>query len=109
MAPPPLAFVDLGGYHVAHSEITSAFDLGAVKGCRSLGEALAAAPGYTGCFVDPQRAGVEVERGNSLDGLGRHFRDPIARSNGPLARIANSSDHRRNAPIPGRIAERRQS
>jgi myo-inositol-1-phosphate synthase len=76
-APPPgLMHVDLGGYHVRDVEVVSAFDVHAGKVGRPLGTAISAAPNNTIRFAD-STAAVPVQRGPTLDGIGRYVADEI--------------------------------
>ncbi len=77
---PGLMNVDLGGYHVGDVGISAAFDVSAGKVGRDVAEAIAAAPNNTFRFADVKPTGVVVERGPTLDGLGRYLRDEIAES-----------------------------
>src|SRR4051812_43941089 len=73
-APPPgLMNVDLGGYHVGDVEIAAAFDINAAKVGRDVGEAIWADPNNTLRFATPKLTGVQVQRGPTLDGIGRYM------------------------------------
>jgi myo-inositol-1-phosphate synthase len=80
---PGLMNADLGGYHVSDVEITSAFDVNATKVGRDVSEAIGAAPNNTFRFAEVPRTGVTVERGRTLDGLGRYLKDEIEESDRP--------------------------
>jgi myo-inositol-1-phosphate synthase len=75
---PGLMHVDLGGYHVRDIEFVAAFDISAAKVGRDLSEAVWAAPNNTIRFADVPRLGVRVERGPTMDGLGRYLRGVVA-------------------------------
>jgi myo-inositol-1-phosphate synthase len=75
---PGLMHVDLGGYHVRDIEFVAAFDINAAKVGRDLSEAVWAAPNNTIRFADVPRLGVRVERGPTMDGLGRYLRGVVA-------------------------------
>jgi myo-inositol-1-phosphate synthase len=77
---PGLMNVDLGGYHVHDIEIASAFDVNARKVGRDVAEAIYAEPNNTFRFADVAPTGVRVERGPTLDGLGRYLRDEVEES-----------------------------
>jgi myo-inositol-1-phosphate synthase len=72
--------VDLGGYHIGDIEISSAFDVSAEKVGRDVAEAIHAKPNNTMCFTDVRPTGVRVERGRTLDGLGRYLREDVEES-----------------------------
>jgi myo-inositol-1-phosphate synthase len=77
-APPPgLMHVDLGGYHVGDVEIAAAFDVSAAKVGRDVAEAIGADPNNTCRFAQPHPTGVRVERGPTLDGIGRYMAGSI--------------------------------
>jgi myo-inositol-1-phosphate synthase len=80
--------VDLGGYHVRDVEIASAFDVNAKKVGRDVAEAIYASPNNTFRFADARPTGVKVERGPTLDGLGRFLRDEIEESDRPPVDVA---------------------
>jgi myo-inositol-1-phosphate synthase len=75
--PPGLMHVELGGYHVSDVEVVSAFDVHAGKVGREVGEAIFAPPNNTFRFAAPRASGVTVQRGPTLDGIGRYLVDEI--------------------------------
>jgi myo-inositol-1-phosphate synthase len=75
--PPGLMHVDLAGYHVGDIEFTAAFDVNADKVGRDLSEAIFAAPNNTYRFSDVPRLGVEVQRGPTLDGIGKYLSEVV--------------------------------
>lgn len=82
-----LMHADLGGYQPGDIEIASAFDVNAAKvGC-DVAEAILAPPNNTHRFADAPRTGVRVERGPTLDGLGRYMHGDIAESDAPAADV----------------------
>lgn len=72
--------VDLGGYHVGDIEISAAFDVAASKVGFDVGEAIFAPPNNTFRFSKPPRFGVPVERGPTLDGIGKYLAGDIPES-----------------------------
>ncbi len=77
---PGLMNVVLGGYHVRDIEVVAAFDIADGKVGRDLSQAILAAPNNTRVFAVVPESGVVVQRGPTLDGLGRYVRDVIAES-----------------------------
>jgi myo-inositol-1-phosphate synthase len=77
---PGLMHVDLGGYHVRDIEFVAAFDVDAKKVGRDLSEAILASENNTVRFADVPPLGVEVQRGPTLDGLGRYYAETIEES-----------------------------
>ena len=77
---PGLMHVELGGYHVRDIDFVAAFDVNATKVGRDLGEAIGADPNNTYVFHDVPRTGVTVQRGPTLDGIGRYLADVIEES-----------------------------
>jgi myo-inositol-1-phosphate synthase len=85
---PGLTHAELGGYHVADIEISAAFDVSAGKVGRDLSEAILAPPNNTHRFAPVPPLGVRVQRGETLDGLGRYLRDEIEESGEPPVDVA---------------------
>src|SRR6188768_1179668 len=75
--PPGLMHVELGGYHVSDVEVVAAFDIHAGKVGREVAEAIFAPPNNTFRFAAPRACGVTVQRGPTLDGIGRYLADDI--------------------------------
>jgi len=84
---PGLMNADLGGYHVSDVEISAAFDVSADKVGRDVAEAIYAKPNNTFRFADVHPTGVIVERGRTLDGLGRYLREDVRESELPEADV----------------------
>ena len=79
---PGLMHVDLGGYHVRDIEFSAAFDIGANKVGRDLGEAIFAEPNNTIRFAEVPKLGVKVHRGMTHDGLGKYVKRIVKKSTG---------------------------
>ena len=77
---PGLMHVELGGYHIRDIEFVAAFDVDAKKVGRDLSEAIVASENNTIKICDVPPLGVTVQRGTTLDGLGRYYRETIAES-----------------------------
>ena len=77
---PGLMNVELGGYHIGDIEIASAFDVNALKVGRDISEAVFAEPNNTQRFASVPKSGIVVNRGRTLDGLGKYLRDEIDES-----------------------------
>jgi myo-inositol-1-phosphate synthase len=86
--PPGLMHVELGGYHVSDIEIASAFDVHAGKVGRDVSEAVLSEPNNTYIFAKPGRTGVQVERGPTLDGVGKYLKDRVEESDAPAVDVA---------------------
>ncbi len=85
---PGLMHVDLGGYHVGDIEFSAAFDIDADKVGKDLSEAIFAGQNNTLKFADAlPKAGVEVQRGMTHDGLGKYLKEKITKAPGPTADI----------------------
>lgn len=89
---PGLMNVELGGYHVSDIAIASAFDINARKVGRDVSQAIWAAPNNTFRFSEVAPIGVTVERGPTLDGVGRYMRDEIEESNVAECNVAEVLD-----------------
>jgi myo-inositol-1-phosphate synthase len=77
---PGLMHVSLGGYHVHDVEFVAAFDVDAEKVGTELSKAIFAGQNNTIRFSDVPVTEVKVERGPTLDGLGRYYRETIDES-----------------------------
>jgi myo-inositol-1-phosphate synthase len=82
---PGLMHVELAGYHVRDIEVVAAFDVDAAKVGIDLGKAIWAGPNNTIKFADVPEVGVKVQRGPTLDGLGRFYREEVEES--PVAPV----------------------
>ena len=85
---PGLMNVEVGGYHVDDVRPVAAFDISAAKVGRDLGAALLAEPNNTQRFAAVPNLGVTVQRGPTLDGLGRYLRDVVTESDEMPADVA---------------------
>jgi myo-inositol-1-phosphate synthase len=77
---PGLMHVQLGDYHVRDISFVAAFDVDAKKVGRDLSEAIVASENNTIKIADVPPLGVTVQRGHTLDGLGRYYRATIEES-----------------------------
>ncbi len=84
---PGIMHVDLGGYHLADLDFVAAFDVDKNKVGKDLAEAIYAAPNNTYRFADVPRTGVKVERGMTLDGIGKYLSQVITKAPGETADI----------------------
>jgi myo-inositol-1-phosphate synthase len=77
---PGLMHVTFGDYHVSDVQFVAAFDVDAKKVGRDLAEAIVASENNTIKICDVPPTGVTVQRGPTLDGLGRYYRETIEES-----------------------------
>ena len=77
---PGLMHVQLGDYHVRDIEFVAAFDVDGKKVVRDLSEAITASENNTIKFADVPPTGVIVQRGHTLDGLGKYYLETIEES-----------------------------
>jgi myo-inositol-1-phosphate synthase len=77
---PGLMHVELGGYHVRHVELVAAFDVDAAKVGLDAGKAIFASQNNTLRFAPVAELGVSVQRGPTLDGFGRYYRETCEES-----------------------------
>ncbi|MCE7001028.1 inositol-3-phosphate synthase [Saccharothrix sp. S26] len=77
---PGLMHVRFGDYHVRDIEFVAAFDVDAKKVGTDLSEAIGASENNTIKIADVPPLGVTVQRGHTLDGLGRFYRETIEES-----------------------------
>jgi myo-inositol-1-phosphate synthase len=77
---PGLMHVRFGDYHVRDIEFVAAFDVDAKKVGFDLAEAILSSENNTIKITDVPPLGVPVQRGHTLDGLGRYYRETIDES-----------------------------
>ncbi|QBX55423.1 inositol-3-phosphate synthase [Nocardioides seonyuensis] len=77
---PGLMHVVFGDYHVKDVEFVAAFDVDDKKVGKDLSEAINASENNTIKITDVPTLGVEVQRGPTLDGLGKYYRLTIEES-----------------------------
>ncbi|MCW2668683.1 MAG: Myo-inositol-phosphate synthase, partial [Frankiales bacterium] len=77
---PGLMHVQLGDYHVRDIEFVAAFDVDAKKVGRDLSEAIVASENNTIKIADVPPMDITVQRGHTLDGLGKYYRLTIDES-----------------------------
>ena len=77
---PGLMHVELGPYHVRDVEFVAAFDVDDKKVGKDLSEAINASENNTIKICDVPTLGVEVQRGPTLDGLGKYYRETFEES-----------------------------
>jgi myo-inositol-1-phosphate synthase len=77
---PGLMHVEFGEYHVKDIEFVAAFDVDAKKVGFDLSEATQASENNTIKIADVAPTGVIVQKGNTLDGLGKYYRETIEES-----------------------------
>ena len=84
---PGLMHVQFGDYHVRDVEFVAAFDVDGKKVGRDLSEAIGASQNNTIRICDVPPSGVIVQRGHTLDGLGKYYRETIEESDAPAVDI----------------------
>ncbi|RFU86473.1 inositol-3-phosphate synthase [Streptomyces triticagri] len=77
---PGLMHVQFGDYHVRDVEFVAAFDVDAKKVGLDLADAIGASENNTIKICDVPSTGVQVQRGHTLDGLGKYYRQTIEES-----------------------------
>ena len=77
---PGLMHVQFGPYHVSDVQFVAAFDVDAKKVGQDLSHAIVASENNTIKICDVPPSGVIVQRGNTLDGLGKYYREMITES-----------------------------
>lgn len=84
---PGLMNVDVGGYHVSDVEVSAAFDVANTKVGKDVAEAIYSRPNNTFRFADVEPTDVRVERGKTLDGIGKYLADEIEEADAPVADV----------------------
>jgi myo-inositol-1-phosphate synthase len=77
---PGLMHVELGGYHVRDVKVVAAFDVDAAKVGLDIGKAIFSGQNNTIKFAAVGELGVQVQRGPTLDGMGKYYRQTIEES-----------------------------
>lgn len=77
---PGLMHVQFGDYHVRDLEFVTAFDVDSKKVGTDIAEAISASENNTIKLADVPPLGVSVERGHTLDGLGKYYQEQIEES-----------------------------
>jgi len=87
---PGLMHTRFGPYRVRDIEFVAAFDVDADKVGLDLADALWAGQNDTWKFADVAHTGVEVLRGETLDGLGEYYRQVVTESSAPAVDIVQA-------------------
>jgi len=74
---PGLMHVEFGQYHVNDVQFVAAFDVDSKKVGLDLADAIGASENNTIKIADVPATGVTVQRGHTLDGLGKYYRETI--------------------------------
>ncbi|HJC61214.1 MAG TPA: inositol-3-phosphate synthase [Candidatus Dietzia intestinigallinarum] len=77
---PGLMHVKFGDYHVRDVEFVAAFDVDGKKVGMDLADAILASENNTMKLCDVPPTGVTVQRGPTIDGLGKYYRETIEES-----------------------------
>ena len=77
---PGLMHVRFGDYHVRDIELVAAFDVDADKVGKDVSVAIESGQNCTIKICDVPETGVTVQRGRTLDGLGKYYRESIEES-----------------------------
>ena len=77
---PGLMHVQFGPYHVSDVQFVAAFDVDGKKVGQDLADAILASENNTIKICDVPPTGVTVQRGHTLDGLGKYYREMVTES-----------------------------
>ncbi|MCQ1946293.1 inositol-3-phosphate synthase [Arthrobacter sp. zg-Y1171] len=77
---PGLMHVKFGEYHVNDVQFVAAFDVDSKKVGLDLADAIGASENNTIKIADVPQTGITVQRGHTLDGLGKYYRETITES-----------------------------
>ena len=92
---PGLMHVKFGDYHVNDVQFVAAFDVDGKKVGLDLAEAIGASENNTIKIDDVPETGVLVQRGHTLDGLGKYYRETIVESDAePVDIVAALRDNK---------------
>jgi len=87
---PGLMHVQFGDYHVSDVEFVAAFDVDAAKVGTDLADAIEASQNCTIKIADVPATGVTVQRGPTLDGLGKHYMETVEESGEAAVDVAQA-------------------
>jgi myo-inositol-1-phosphate synthase len=87
---PGLMHTRFGGYSIDDISFVAAFDVDAAKVGLDLSEAMWASQNNTLRFAEVATAGVIVQRGPTLDGLGEYYRELVDESTQPVVDVAQA-------------------
>ncbi|PYE12787.1 L-myo-inositol-1-phosphate synthase [Williamsia limnetica] len=87
---PGLMHVKFGQYHVRDVQFVAAFDVDAKKVGFDLSDAIFSSENNTIKIADVPPTGVTVQRGHTLDGLGKYYRETITEADGEGADVVQT-------------------
>ncbi len=87
---PGLMHVQFGDYHISDIEFVAAFDVDAKKVGKELVEATQASENNTIKICDVPKTNITVQRGHTLDGLGKYYRETIDESDAEAVDIVQT-------------------
>jgi len=87
---PGLMHVKFGPYHISDIEFVAAFDVDAKKVGFDLSEAIVASENNTIKIADVPPLGVTVQRGPTLDGIGKYYAETIDESDAPAVDVVQA-------------------
>ncbi len=85
---PGIMHANIGGYHIGDIEFVAAFDVNKNKVGKDLSEAIFTKPNNTIKFSDVSKMGVEVQKGELFDGIGKYLSEVIDVSSEKSVNIA---------------------
>ncbi|WP_225752591.1 inositol-3-phosphate synthase [Actinotalea sp. Marseille-Q4924] len=87
---PGLMHVQFGPYHISDIEFVAAFDVDAKKVGFDLSEAIVASENNTIKIADVPPLDVTVQRGPTLDGIGKYYAETIEESDAPAVDVVKA-------------------
>ncbi|QMV84154.1 inositol-3-phosphate synthase [Corynebacterium hindlerae] len=87
---PGLMHVQFGDYHISDVEFVAAFDVDADKVGKDLSTALRSSQNCTIQIAEIPHLGVEVQRGPTLDGLGKYYQATVTESEAEAVDVAQA-------------------
>jgi myo-inositol-1-phosphate synthase len=87
---PGIMHVKVGPYHIKDIEFVAAFDVDSNKVGKDLSEAIFEEPNNTVKFSEVPQLGIEVQRGPTLDGLGKYYKETITESTAPVVNVSET-------------------
>ncbi|MFH1613048.1 MAG: inositol-3-phosphate synthase [bacterium] len=85
---PGVMHTNLGGYYLSDIKVVAAFDVDKNKVGKDIAEAIFTFPNNTIKFSDVPLTGIKVQRGKTLDGLGKYYKQVVEESSLPEVNVA---------------------
>lgn len=86
---PGLMHVRVGDYHISDIKVVAAFDVDSNKVGRDVADAIFVEPNNTIKFSDVPATGVTVQRGQTMDGFAKYYRETVEESTADVVDVVS--------------------